>query len=200
MNRKGWLVAHRKQPVRPHLVLGLLASLMLAPTALADLTVIYDSGQTRPLAPLLKPLLSNQPPVADATGQKPQRLAPASTLGPADLRNLLPVQSPGLRVCDIAGRQLASAVLARLAQGNPRPFFLVGSDEASLRWLTHHRATLQSLGAVGMLVQADTAEEVRNVVAAAQGLPMTLGAGDDLARALGIDRYPILITREGIQQ
>ncbi|MFV0279039.1 MAG: PFL_4695 family integrating conjugative element protein [Parahaliea sp.] len=200
MNRKGWLVARCKQPVRPHLVLGILASLTLAPTALAELTVIYDSGQTRPLAPLLRPLLPNQPPVAGATGQKPNSLAPASTLGPADLRNLLPVQSPGLQVGDIAGRQLAPAVMARLAQGNPRPFFLVGSDEVSLRWLAHHRATLQSLGAVGMLVQAATAEDVRRVVVAAQGLPMTLGAADDLASALGIDRYPILITREGLQQ
>ena len=190
----------RKQPVRPHLVLGVLASLTLAPTALAELTVIYDSGQTRPLAPLLRPLLPNQQPVAGAIGQNPKSLAPASTSGPADFRNLLPVQSPGLQVGDIAGHQLAPAVLARLAQGNPRPFFLVGSDEVSLRWLAHHRNTLQSLGAVGMLVQADTDEGVRSVVAAAQGLRLTLGAGEDLARALGIDRYPILITSEGIQQ
>ncbi len=193
-------MAPRKQPVRPHLVLGILASLTLAPTVLAELTVIYDSRQTRPLAPLLRPLFPNQPPAADAASPKNQNLAPASTLGPADLSTLLPVQSPGLQVGDIAGRQLAPSVLARLAQGNPRPFFLVGSDEVSLRWLAHHRNTLQSLGAVGMLVQADTAEDVRSAVAAAQGVPMTLGAGDDLARALGIDRYPILITREGLQQ
>ena len=90
-------------------------------------------------------------------------------------------------------------MLARLAQGNPRPFFLIGSDAVSLQWLKHHRDTLQSLGAVGLLVQADTTQDIRRVVALAQGLPMTLGSGDDLARALGIDRYPILITREGIR-
>lgn len=178
-------------------LLVLLIGLAMTSSVLAELAVIYDSGQTRPLAPLLKPLLPNHRPSLDSA--ESDHNAP-SPLGPADLSNLLPVHSAGLRVDDIAGQRLKPDVLARLAQGNPRPFFLIGSDAVSLQWLKHHRDTLQSLGAVGLLVQADTTEDVRRVVAVAQGLPMSLGSGDDLAKALGIDRYPILITREGIRQ
>ena len=110
------------------------------------------------------------------------------------------MRSPALQVGDLAGNQLKPDVLLRLAQGNPRPFFLIGSDQVSLRWLATHRDVLKSLGAVGMLVQADTEHDVRQVADIAEGLSITLGSGSDLASALGIYRYPVLITREGITQ
>jgi integrating conjugative element protein (TIGR03765 family) len=77
---------------------------------------------------------------------------------------------------------------------------LIGSEAVSLQWLAYHRDTLRSLGAVGMLVQADTEADVRRVAEVAQGLSITLGSGSDLAAALGIDRYPVLITPDGIRQ
>ena len=70
----------------------------------------------------------------------------------------------------------------------------------SLQWLAYHRDTLKRLGAVGMLVQADTEADVRRVAEVAQGLSITLGSGSDLAAALGIERYPVLITPDGIRQ
>ena len=105
-----------------------------------------------------------------------------------------------MEVGDRADSSLNPEVLTRLAQGNPRPFFLIGSDAVSLQWLAYHRDTLRSLGAVGMLVQADTEAEVRRVADVAQGLSITLGSGSDLAAALGIDRYPVLITPDGVRQ
>ena len=178
--------------------LGLLLSLGLSAKALAELTVIYDNGQTRPLAPLLEPLMADDAPTSEPA--ESATLNPSSSYGPADLRNLLPVRSPGLTVGDIAGSALRPEVLARLAQGNPRPFFLIGSDVMSLRWLASHRDVLEDLGAVGMLIQAETETDVRRVAEVAQGLSITLGSGSDLAAALGIDRYPVLITTDGIRQ
>ncbi len=121
-------------------------------------------------------------------------------LGPATLGNLLPIRSPGLVVGDTADSQLSPEALARLAQGNPRPFFLIGSDAVSVQWLATHHDTLRALGAVGMLVQADTEADVRRVAEVAQDLSVTLGSGSDLATALGIHHYPVLITRDGIRQ
>jgi integrating conjugative element protein (TIGR03765 family) len=121
-------------------------------------------------------------------------------LGPAVLSNLLPLRSPGLEVGDSADTPLNPEVLTRLAQGNPRPFFLIGSDAVSLQWLAYHRDTLRGLGAVGMLVQADTEADVRRVADVAQGLSITLGSGSDLAAALAIHHYPVLISRDGIRQ
>lgn len=182
--------------------LGLLLSLGLSAKALAELTVIYDNGQTRPLAPLLEPLLADEAPSSGPTVSSTldPSASPLSSYGPADLRNLLPVRSPGLTVGDIASSALHPEVLARLAHGNPRPFFLIGSDAISLQWLTSHRDVLEDLGAVGMLIQAETEVDVRRVAEVAQGLSITLGSGSDLAAALGIDRYPVLITPEGIRQ
>ena len=182
--------------------LGLLLSLGLSAKALAELTVIYDTGQTQPLAPLLEPLLADDSPSSGPTVSSTLDPSsnPLSSDGPADLRNLLPVRSPGLTVGDIAGSALRPEVLARLAQGNPRPFFLIGSDATSLRWLVSHRDFLEDLGAVGMLIQAETETDVRRVAEVAQGLSITLGSGSDLAAALAIDRYPVLITPDGIRQ
>ena len=182
------------------LIYGLVLSLLLgvSANAFAELTLIYDNGQTRPLVPLLEPLMADDAPSSEPA--ESATLNPSSSYGPADLRNLLPVRSPGLTVGDIAGSALRPEVLARLAQGNPRPFFLIGSDVMSLRWLASHRDVLEDLGAVGMLIQAETENDVRRVAEVAQGLSITLGSGSDLAAALGINRYPVLITPDGIRQ
>ena len=186
----------RKQRSLPVLVLGLVMSSSI----LAELAVIYDSGHTRPLAPLLSPVLAKKAQ-STAPGESSDRnLSSTSLLGPATLSNLLPIRSPGLAVGDTADSQLNSEVLAPLTQGNPRPFFLIGSDALSVQWLATYHGTLKALGAVGMLVQADTEADVRRVAEAAQGLSITLGSGSDLAAALGIHHYPVLITRDGIRQ
>lgn len=190
----------RKQQLLPVLVPGLLLAIVAGSSALADLTVIYDSGQTQPLSPLLGPLQADKTPATDPAKASDMNRSSKSMLGPAALSNLLRLHSPGLEVGDSADSTLNPEVLTRLAQGNPRPFFLIGSDAVSLQWLAYHRDTLRSLGAVGMLVQADTEADVRRVADVAQGLSITLGSGSDLAAALGIDRYPVLITADGIRQ
>lgn len=182
----------------PKFLLVVFIGAFASVSAIAELTVIYDTGHTKPIAPLLKPFVSDQG-LQDHPGTAVD-IADQKVLDGATLSNFLPVRSPGLLVGDLAGRQLKPDVRERLAQGNPRPFFLIGSDRVSLEWLATHRDTLKSLGAVGMLVQADTEQDVRSVTEISPGLSITLGSGIDLASALGIDRYPVLITRDGITQ
>lgn len=178
------------------LILGVVANSSVQ----AELTVIYDSGQTQPLAPLLRPLLGSRQPSVVSVESHTLRLSPQSRLGAAELSNLLPIRSPGLSVGDGSDRTLPPEVLARLAALNPRPLFLVGADEASLHWLAAHRERLNTLGAMGLLIEAETEADVWRVAEVAQGLPMTLGSGSDLAAALGIQHYPVLISGEGIEQ
>ena len=181
----------------------LLVGLLAGSSALAELVVIYDSGQTRSLASLLEPLRSDtlQPdePFRPDTPIRPGP-DPGHIPGEKMLTRLLPVHSPGLQAGVLKDTAPAPGVRAHLAQANPRPFFLVGSDLYSLRWLAANAKTLRALGAVGLLVQADTEDDVRRVGEAAQGLSITPGSGTDLVRVLGIRRYPVLITRDGFMQ
>ena len=181
----------------------LLVGFLAGSPAFAELVVIHDSGQTRPLGPLLEPLRpdAQQPHGSSQTdGPVPPGSGPGETPGKEMLTRLLPVRSPGLQAGMLEDTVPAPGVQARLAQANPRPFFLVGSDPFSLHWLAANAKTLRELGAVGLLVQADNEEDVRRVGEAAQGLSITPGSGTDLARILGLRHYPVLITRDGFMQ
>lgn len=163
----------------------------------AELTIIYDSGDTRPMAPYLNELKQQAASEAHLDNTP---LMPVERLGPAAIENLLPIRSPGLSPGPLLEKAVAKPILKKLAQGNPRPFFLIGSDRLSQRWLAAHRAKLQRLGAVGLLVQAATTDEVATIADIAQGLPITLGSAGDIAKALGVHHYPVLIYRGRIEQ
>ena len=166
---------------------GMLAVLALYPAiAGADLTVIYDSGDTQPIAPFLEAFeagdeYSQHSPVV----KRPQ-------LGAADPESLLPIQSPGLTPGPVQAR----------AHDRPfsRPFFLIGSDVHSRQWLQDHRDRLKDIGAVGMLVQADTLDDLRTIAELADGLSILPASASDIAKALGISHYPVLISTHAIEQ
>ena len=67
-----------------------IAGMLLPVMAQAELTVIYDSGHTQPLAPFLKAFAADE-------ASAPQRpvIAPPP-LGAANPEAWLPIQSPGL--------------------------------------------------------------------------------------------------------
>ncbi len=164
----------------------LIAVAMLPSMASGALTVIYDNGNTRPLAPYLEAI---QGPVAP-----PQTLATRDVplLGAADPEQWLPIRTPGLT----PGRVEKRAVHRFFTQ----PFFLIGSDAFSKRWLATHRDRLAEIGAVGMLVQAETVDDLRVIAAFANGLPILPASASDIAVALDLSHYPVLITRDGLEQ
>ncbi len=165
----------------------MIVSFVLVPImAQAELTVIYDSGNTQPIAPFLKIFES-----ADRIPQ--QRPVPAKPqLGAADPEAWLPIQSPGLTPGFVQARSHDRPFM--------RPFFLFGSDTLSRQWLQDHRDRLKEIGAVGMLVQADTLDDLRTIAELADGLSILPASASDIAKALGITRYPVLISAHGIEQ
>jgi integrating conjugative element protein (TIGR03765 family) len=162
-----------------------LGVLLLPALVAAELTVIHDSGDTRPLAPLLEVLAELEP-------IHPRAQSPRPDLGAAEVQRLLPIRSPGLTV----GKVVPRSVERRFA----RPFFLVGSDRVSREWLAKNRAELVRIGAVGMLVQAETVDDLRIIAELANGLPILPAPATDIAAALGLSHYPVLISAEGIAQ
>ena len=175
MNMAKWLTAIG-------IVIGLSPAL-----AGAALTVIYDSGDTQPIAPFLDDAFESSETTA------PQRPAIQSPqLGAADLAFLLPIRSPGLTPGPVQPK----------THGRPfaRPFFLIGSDSFSRQWLLEHRERLKEIGALGMLVQADTMDDLQATAKLAAGLSVMPASASDIAKALGLSHYPVLITPNGIEQ
>lgn len=163
-----------------------MGCLLVPVMARAELTVIYDSGHTQPIAPFFEVFES-------AGGLPPQSPPPAKpSLGAADPKAWLPIQSPGLTPGPVQAR----------AHDRPftRPFFLIGSDTRSRQWLQTHRERLKEIGAVGMLVQAETMEDLRTIARLADGLSILPASGSDIAKALGVSHYPVLISAHGIEQ
>lgn len=161
--------------------------------AWSEVTVIYDSGDTRLLAPYLEIIDRTEPATnpPSVTGARNRGLN-ISGLGAADVQALLPIRSPGLSPGPVQARP----------HDRPfsRPFFLIGSDARSRQWLVQYRDRLKQIGAVGMLVQAETQEDLRAIARLANGLPILPASAGDIATALDLSHYPVLITPQGIEQ
>ncbi len=151
----------------------------------AQLTVIFDNGQGRPLSDFLGPL-------EIAKAEKEPAVMESRPLGAADLETLLPIRSPGL----IPGKLTTRTHSVPFA----RPFFLMGSDQFSKRWLVKHRNALKQMGALGMLVEASSVEDLRDIARLAEGLAITPASGSDIARAIGVSHYPFAISGGRIWQ
>ena len=166
---------------------GLAIALLLVSSALAELVVLYDSGQSWPIDRYLKPLL---PRNEDASSARPSSIQPEHA---ADyLSELLPIRSPGLSLGPVTRQAFDAPV--------PLAFFMIGSDDESLQWLARHRDELKEQGAIGLLVDADDEADLKAVAAVAKGLPMTPGSGDDIGKALGVSHYPFAVTKGHIWQ
>ena len=160
----------------------LLGTASLSP---AQLTVIFDNGQARPLSDFLGPL-------ENAKAEKEPAVAESRLLGAADLETLLPIRSPGLTPGKLSTR----------AHSVPfaRPFFLIGSDQFAKSWLVKHGKTFKQMGAVGMLVEVESVEDLRDIARLAEGLPITPAPGSDIAKAIGVTHYPFAISGGRIWQ
>ncbi|WP_416139111.1 integrating conjugative element protein [Halomonas sp. HK25] len=127
--------------------------------------------------------------VPEAEGYAPDPRAPVK-FGETDM---LPVTSERLSPGEVRFRPLE--LPSRMT-----PFFLVGDDALSLRWLEARREVLRELNAVGLVIEVDTVEGLQRLREAAPGLELRPTPGDDLAGRLGLAHYPVLVTPQGLEQ
>ena len=160
---------------------------LLTPQHAHGLTVVADLGGVSAL-PYYRSLnllpSGNQPPV--------ELPAPKLPRSPIDEAALLPVHSVHLTPGPVTHRVINAPGL--------NPFFLVGDDEPSRQWVTAHRAVLEHLGAMGFIVQVDSAPALALFRALAHGLTLVPASADDLAQRLDLRHYPVLVTPTGIEQ
>ena len=159
----------------------ILAALLAVAPAVGELTVIHEAPGTRPLSDFLG--TSSQTPTRSPLPQLPKAWDP---------RNLLPIHSPGLTPGPVAPREHNLS----LAQ----PVFLIGADELSKAWLARHRARLEALGAIGLLVEAKAEADLEAIAELAGVLPIVPAPAADLAAVMGLRRYPVCITATRLWQ
>ncbi|CAK7033118.1 integrating conjugative element protein [Saezia sanguinis] len=80
------------------------------------------------------------------------------------------------------------------------PFFIIGDDDLSRRWLEARYPVLQKLGAFGLVVNVSTMDALQSLRQLVPGLTLSAVPGDDLAHRLQLDHYPALIMSTGIEQ
>lgn len=143
------------------------------------LTVIYDSGETLPLAPYLP----------KRAPKKSLNLHEKAAQSPFQLPITTPSMSPG-----------EVTVTPKSLRYLQRPLFLVGADALSKEWLVEKREQLIQVGAVGLLIEAKDRSEVEDILVLSEGLRVIPASAEGFAAKLGLTHYPILLSKSGWEQ
>ncbi|QIQ22162.1 integrating conjugative element protein [Zophobihabitans entericus] len=130
--------------------------------------------------------LTKEPPSSPVTIQRPTRP------NKVDESAFLPVQSKLLNPGRFSARQMKMPGFS--------PIFLIGNDSLSKRWLAENQTKLKLLGAMGLVVQVDNIQQLHQIRSIAPELKLSPVSGDDIAKRLRLQHYPVLITENGISQ
>ncbi|PSW28393.1 hypothetical protein C9J21_20585 [Photobacterium phosphoreum] len=85
-------------------------------------------------------------------------------------------------------------------QGLNYPIAVIGNDQLSINWLKRHREQLIAKHAVVMLVEVESDQEYKNILAIANGLRVIPVSGQSLSDNINANYYPVLITSTGMGQ
>ncbi|SJM89883.1 integrating conjugative element protein [Crenothrix polyspora] len=164
-------------------------AMMYAHQGLAKLVVIFDSGKTQPLTAYLPAV---KPPVQNAF----QASTTAASLNAERLQVLahsLPVTTPELTPGNVVPKNLSIPYLER-------PVFIIGADALSLQWIQRHRERLDTLHALGWVVNVETVAQLAQLKQQASPLELVALSGSELAQQFGLNHYPVLISSARIEQ
>lgn len=154
--------------------------LVLTSRCFAELTVVADLGGES--VDTLYEAIQPESDVEYVTPAMPVPLAQA----------LFPVTSASLQPGVVSSRALSLPGLS--------PLFLIGDDPLSQRWLAEHKKVLLSMNATGLVVSVASAGRLEALRQLAGELTLLPASGDDLAKRLSLNHYPVLITTTGLSQ
>jgi integrating conjugative element protein (TIGR03765 family) len=81
-----------------------------------------------------------------------------------------------------------------------KPFFIVGGDAQSLRWLAENYQFFLEVQAKGLLTNINSQEEFDNIQALFPDIRLTPVNVDDLATIFTINHYPVFINKTSVEQ
>lgn len=113
------------------------------------------------------------------------------------------LQKPGqFSAFPVTSQLTPGAVQSRTlsASGLVQPVFMIGYDKLSAQWLSERSSILKQLNALGLVVNVPTAAAMAELQTIAPDLMLQPIPGDDLAKHIGLEHYPVLITKTSIEQ
>lgn len=158
--------------------------------AQAELEVIADLGG-QPVAPYFDAInnLDNE----FTPSQLALSVAPTPVVESAvPITEMLPVATPELSPGYVVSRELDLPGL--------QPIFLIGDDERSRNWLEARHDSLLQLQAIGLVVNVTRSQVFEELQRLGAGLTLLPVSGSDLAKRLGLQHYPVLISDKGLEQ
>ncbi len=80
------------------------------------------------------------------------------------------------------------------------PIFIIGYDEYSIKWLKHRKNALKELNAIGIVNNVGSKEELSVLQEIAGDLVLYPSPIDTIAAEFEIKRYPVLVSKWGMEQ
>ncbi|MGE0116212.1 MAG: PFL_4695 family integrating conjugative element protein [Steroidobacteraceae bacterium] len=167
--------------------------------ALAAPTVIYDAGAeaSQPMDTYVHMVTTGKrfqiPKDAKAISHLQQKLAERMQASGGKRFVRVPIRTSNMLPARFESKD---AYFANLIS----PIFIVGADPNSLQWLRVWRDTLARVGAIGWVVQAENAQDLRAIADAGHGLRMMTMSGESIPGVFGVATYPVLISSRSIEQ
>jgi len=148
-------------------------------TVLADVTVIAKVGQTEPVTTYFGNMLHPK---------KTQSMEDFEKKPSVDFSVKTNAMSPGF----VHERAIHISLL-------DRPIFIVGDDDLSKKWLREYSASLNKVHAIGFIVNTNGNSETKAI---ANKFHVTLVPvnGYGLSKRFGLKHYPVLISKNRIEQ
>ena len=183
-----------------HILLAtVLIALFNCTVVFGEPPVIYDAGSahTKPITEYLRIFAAPTKFTLPRDPKVKQRIiddlkARAAAAGTASGVQV-PIITPSLHPGAFRSRD---AFFPNLIQ----PLFIVGSDPRSLAWLKQWRDVLYKLGAIGWVVQAHDAADLKAIATAGHGMKFMAMSGKGISHIFGIKTYPVLISQRAIEQ
>lgn len=79
------------------------------------------------------------------------------------------------------------------------PFFIVGHDESSLKWLSENKEYLQSIHAIGLVIGFPNYQEIEALEKATH-LPLVPANLQEASKIIGTKHYPVLVYKNWVTQ
>jgi integrating conjugative element protein (TIGR03765 family) len=170
-------------------MVSMMTLVMFSPLAMASLVVVRDSGNTISARPYFQVKAPNQKTLAATIKAQTYKLENH----PIQLNNLLYPAESSFTSGSVTKHRITEKHLMNVK------FFVMSSDERSIRWAKENSAYLNRIRAQGIITNVDKANQTAHVEKET-GLTLMPTNIDGLEKTVGTKHYPFLLYKGWVLQ